>query len=49
MGTPRTQGLTFCRAVIGRRDRRLTTAFLEEVLSALDLKARFGTRLVFEP
>lgn len=32
----------------GRRSRRRTTAFLEEVLPALDWKARFGTRLVFE-
>ena len=34
--------------MVGRRIQRLTAAFLEEVVSELDLDARFAVRLVSE-
>lgn len=34
--------------VVGRRNGRLTGAFLEKVVSELGLEARFGVRVVFE-
>ena len=43
----RTRGLTSYTRVLGRRNRRLTAAFLVEVASGLDSEARFGVRLVF--
>lgn len=47
-GALRTRGVTFYMRVVGRRNRRLTAAFLVEVASGLDSEARFGVRIVFE-
>ena len=46
--TLRSRGLTFYPRTVRRRNQRLTAAFLEEVVSELDLEARFAVRLVSE-